>query len=788
MIECNRGFRFRRVGYRVRLVGTIGYLLVALGPARLVSEVPSQALERRALVIGIDRYVAAHPRPDIPDVRRRRDLRGAGNDAEAVALLLEDRYGFAIELLLDEDATRDAILAAIEGHLIAPAKAGAEVVFYFAGHGSQIANSKSRERDGKDETLVPVDAVHGRPDIRDKELRRLFNRVLDRGARLTVILDACHSGSGVRGLPSERSMRFLDPQPGDAADEIDPGPEIEGRDALILSAAQDFELAQEMNDERGEAHGAFTLSLLRSLARAPAGESAARLFQSARSRLRALGFQQEPVIAGSPRRRAAPLFGGAVKEQRLSAAVLGVAADGRVVLQGGWADGLSTGSVLRRVSVKDEANNPVVSALRLTLVEVELTRSYARIATEDGQEADDAASLARPGDLFELEQWAVPEEASLEVRIPTIKTTADELRTFVHGLEAVADGNRVRWVHDPVAEKPTHVLDWRAGSWHLWAQRGDEQSLGGRPGVKELRQALPDEGDVRLFVHLPLTPDLRRQIRLGDGTVHDMVEKVPDNAAAIYVLTGRWRQGMLEYAWIRPGVASGDEATASLPLHTRWVPIDEKAGTTAAGTDLEDLLLRLGRIRASLTLEPPTTDLFPYRLALRESETKELKYGGAPHRRLVGGEKYGLVLRAEPKALEKPFDPLYVYVFFIDSDGKSTLVYPLGERGSVENRLPDMTGGPPPAEMEIGPQPVLEMGEPHGIDTYFLLVTSEPLPDPFVLSAGGVRGRDPRGKHPLERLFRNRGVVTRGDPFTLTPTTWSINRVSFEVIPGATDL
>ncbi len=770
----------------MRLIGAIGHLLIILLPARLVSETPSQAPERRALVVGIDRYVAAQPRTDITVARRWRDLGGAVNDAEAVARLLEDRYDFDVELLLDAAATRDSILAAIESHMIAPAKAGDEVVFYFAGHGSQVANSKSPEPDGKDETLVPVDAVRGRPDIRDKELRRLFNRVLDRGARLTVILDTCHSGSGVRGLPTERSLRFLDPQPGDADDETDPGPELEGRDALILSAAQDFELAQEMNDERDEAHGAFTLSLLRSLARASPGESAARLFQSTRSRLRAAGFQQEPVIAGPPSRRAAPLFGGAVKEQRLSAAVLGVDADARVVLQGGWADGLSKGSVLRPVSGK-EADNPAVAALRLTLVEVELTRSYARIQSKDDQKAGDPTTLVQPGDLFEFEQWAVLEEASLQVWIPTIETTADKLRAFVRGLADVADGSRVRWVLDPVAEKPTHVLDWRTGSWRLWAQHGGKQSLGARPGIEDLRQALPDQGDVRLFVHLPLTPDLRQRIRLGDGTVHDLVEKVPDNAEAIYVLTGRWRPGTLEYAWIRPGVTAGDEATSSLPLHTRWVPFDAKTGATTSARTLEDLVLRLGRIRAWLTLEPPTTDLFPYRLALRKSETRELKDGGDSRRRLVEGEKYGLVLRADPEALEKPFDPLYVYAFFIDSDGKSTLVYPLGERGSVENRLPDMTGGPPPAEIEIGRQPVLEMGEPHGIDTYFLLVTSEPLSDPFVLSAGGVRGRDPRGKHPLERLFRNRGVVTRGDPFTLTPTTWSIDRVSFEVVDSDLD-
>ena len=77
-------------------------------------------------------------------------------------------------------------------------------LFYFAGHGSILENSKSRESDHRDETIVPADANRGTADIRDKELARLFNRVIDRKAdswrSLTaVIAGRFRAGSAMRG-------------------------------------------------------------------------------------------------------------------------------------------------------------------------------------------------------------------------------------------------------------------------------------------------------------------------------------------------------------------------------------------------------------------------------------------------------------------------------------------------------------------------------------------------------------------------------------------------------------
>src|SRR5205814_10176582 len=123
-----------------------------------------------------------------------------------------------------------------------------------------------------------------------------FTAILARGARLTIILDTCHSGSGARGL--DGGLRFRGGSP-DLRDVADPfvAPSPERRGALILSAAQDFDLAFETLDEQGKIRGAFTWALARAMRDAEAGEPASETFLRAEARLHAERPAQAPLIA-----------------------------------------------------------------------------------------------------------------------------------------------------------------------------------------------------------------------------------------------------------------------------------------------------------------------------------------------------------------------------------------------------------------------------------------------------------------------------------------------------------
>lgn len=332
--------------------------------------------ERRALLIGINDYTASQRM--FPN-RDWKNLHGAVNDVEAMREMLAARYGFAdrdIVTLTDQRATREAILQLLEQHLVKPAAKDDVLLFYYAGHGSQVRNSLSDEADRMDESIVPADAR----DIRDKELRARFNAILDRGARLTVILDNCHSGSGARGL--ERfGLRGVRPDLRDVAD-VARVPRPEDRGALVLSAAQDFDEAWETRDEQRRFHGAFSWALLRAMRDSSPGDSASETFLRAQARLRGETPFQEPVMAGNASARNAPFLDTGAVRPRTAVFVEKVRRDGTVLLQGGWAHGLSIGTELRH------------AATRLTVTALTgLARSQARVA--DGP-------AIQPGTMLEV--------------------------------------------------------------------------------------------------------------------------------------------------------------------------------------------------------------------------------------------------------------------------------------------------------------------------------------------------------------------------------------------------
>ena len=78
----------------------------------------------KTLIIGINYYKD----PNIPD------LETAVNDANAMANLLKEHYGFEVELLLDRKATGEAIYRALRS-LVSSTQADDSVLLYYFGHG-----------------------------------------------------------------------------------------------------------------------------------------------------------------------------------------------------------------------------------------------------------------------------------------------------------------------------------------------------------------------------------------------------------------------------------------------------------------------------------------------------------------------------------------------------------------------------------------------------------------------------------------------------------------------------
>ncbi|MBI4640712.1 MAG: polysaccharide deacetylase family protein, partial [Candidatus Tectomicrobia bacterium] len=616
---------------------------------------------------------------------------------------------------------------------------------------------------------VPVDSNQGALDITDKELRRRFNKILDKGSFLTVIFDSCHSGSIARGLPQPFAARFLPPDPRDVADGTDPGPQPEERGALVLSAAQDFESAWEAQDEEGNPRGAFSLALATVLRTAPIDEPAEHVYLRVKALMQTDGRKQEPILAGSGERRRMPLFGNRLSDssEKITVAVLKVEKDGTIELQGGWAVGLREESELKKAggaAGQEEIKVRIVRVDGLSLSKAELVKG------ERG--------LIRSGDLFELDQWSPPHRANLRVLIPS-PLPYEEVSRIVQEMSTLRAFNRIQSIDDPTEETPTHVMSWNGSGWDLSSLAGKVVNLGMTPTAQTVLEVLITEitDRIKFFLYLPPPVELAGALQLSASMRDSSVEKVSSAAAAHYLLVGRPKGEALEYTWLMPNVTRNAWQT-SLPVRADWVGLNEaRASIEKAGRALDDLTLRLAKIRAWLTFEaPPDNTRFPYRLALKNAQTGEIKTSG----KLFTGEVYGLVLQADVTRWLKPAEKRYVYVFSIDSKGHSKLLFPSIFQGNVENRVP-YSIAQLPAEIILGSKESFEIAPPLGIDTYILLTSEEPIPNPQVLEFEGVRrGNLPQGDgSPLQRLLEQIGWESRGQKLR-TPLNWSIQRLSFE--------
>ena len=592
----------------------------------LFSAAALDAQTRRAVVVGIDTYHAGTAAPAISAAAPQRlpvrgtatrtkwiNLDGAVNDARQMKALLVSRLGFEkrnIVVLANEQATAGAILAALKSQLVDKAARGDISLFYFAGHGSQIANKLATEADGLDETLVPADAPAGAADIRDKELARIYRAAVAKGVALTVIQDTCHSGSAARGIWNARGKsrelprdgRYVeDPPDRDAGGKLLSAPEEQG--VLVLSASQDDEPASEVTTDSG-AHGLFSFALFHALETSPPNERVDRLFQRVRAVMQSEGALQEPVMAGAGRDAKGLLGLPADPANTVTAAVTKIEAP-NVYLQAGTASGLYPGCELKR------------NALRIRVTQVTgLNSSVAAMLAGD-------VTAVQEGDLFQLDRWVAPEFANLRVYVPKPIALAT-LQAVAKNARAAAVAAGVKWVEDPTVETPGAVMSWQGASWLLEKNPAGEApvDLGPSPAAARIGQALKAMKAASIFLLAPVPGEL--QLRIGAGTARESLVLEDSPAGAHYVLYGRATAKGLEWAWAAPNLTEKDAAKSNppmaMPLRTDWFPIGPELAAK-----LTESAAALARVRGWLRLPSPPVDVqFPYRLALKNAAGKSV--------------------------------------------------------------------------------------------------------------------------------------------------------------------
>ncbi len=747
--------------------------------AALAVSSAAQGAVRRALIVGIDQDLdATGPSAYQPSSQTQIRLRsihgqpsrsapppldGSVNDAEGIRDLLVTRFGFEasdVIVLKNGEATADRILGLLQTHLIDAAQPGDISFFFFAGHGSRIRNTSALNANasGYDSTIVPADAALGVPDIRGKELAKIYVQAPAKGVSLTVILDSCYSGAASRGALSTRKVRS---QPADAeisVDETLKGPLPEDRGVLFISAAQDYEPAAELEDtDLNGSHGAFTWALLHVLGASAADDGVDRIFQRVRALMQSKVSGQEPVLLARTGRNQGGLFGQAANLHQAATVAVARVAGPAIRLNGGLAMNLHDGCELKRVSPPKPE------------VEIRVTKVNG-LATSDAVISGGSEDpTVRPGDLFEIVKWSAPDRELMRVW-EGAAVPAGELRRMSAIAGELRKQPSIHWVEDPSADPPTHVLSWDAGTSH-WSLRenhaGAKTTEITRLSVREIAGRLPGK-TARLFVNAGPSAELLLGLRFENTAIRP-IETVE---TADYALIGRFcGADCIEYAWVNPA-ASADQKSAPGPLRTDWFQAQH------AAAKLNSSALELARIVGWLELAAPSFDSeWPYRLALQNVETKQIISSSE----VRIGERYKLMLRAAPDALHAGIPSRRVYVFAVDSFGETQLLF--GD--NLENEFPRLGQNPP----QILPLTTavfdFEVGLPYGVDNFFLLASAKPIDNPeTAFNSKAVRTRSAAQTSPLARLLEQTTLGTRG-PVSGVPTDWSIEHLSLLAVRGA---
>ena len=213
-----------------------------------------------ALSIGIDAYETLTP------------LDGAVRDARDVSATLRRFGAYPVFTLINEDATRVAVIGAMD-QLLSRAAPGDVIVLHFSGHGLQEpALIAGEEEDGLDETFAlggfNYDGAAGQQQrLVDNEIFAWASAAKARGVRVVVVADTCHAGGLQRSVSLKARLApqatVAMPSPSPAASQ--PSPQVAALDNLLFfSAALESEKAYEVMI-KGEKRGALSYAFARGI-------------------------------------------------------------------------------------------------------------------------------------------------------------------------------------------------------------------------------------------------------------------------------------------------------------------------------------------------------------------------------------------------------------------------------------------------------------------------------------------------------------------------------------------
>jgi hypothetical protein len=378
-----------------------------------------------ALLIGIDHYFEYR----LPGGIYYPKLGGCVRDITKVYSFLTERIKIAPANIIKLTASRGGAnpvepesqwptynnMVAAFNELTARVQAGDQVYIQYSGHGGRTTTmAPAIKGDGEfDEGLVPLDiGKPGDPDaryLRDFEIHKLLHRLVDKGVRLTVVFDCCHSGGATRDLGGavKRGIGEVDPSPAPADSKVAPLAELladwQGIDAAtsrgmqgqsewrfetkgytLFAACRANESAFEYPFNGRESNGALTYWLLDTLSNAGPDFTWKMAADRVTAKVHGQFAAQMPMLQGEIDYK---VFGSDRLRNQFAVAVLEVNnSRGTVRLAAGEAHGLRAGTQFVVYPVGTTAFEDGADRPQLELTDVQDVDSWAKVV--NGQISD----------------------------------------------------------------------------------------------------------------------------------------------------------------------------------------------------------------------------------------------------------------------------------------------------------------------------------------------------------------------------------------------------------------
>jgi hypothetical protein len=238
----------------------------------------------------------------------------SANDVDLIkqALLNQEFEESNIITIIDGEATKKSILEAFNKIKLS-LKKGDILVVHYSGHGQQIFDDNGDEVDGKDEAIIPYDAMvsysynyKGENHIRDDELSNIITdlrNTLGKDGQLLFLLDSCHSGSSARGGKARGSKAVFAPENWkQTKNGINLGSDVFDKVKVSSNAAPYIMIsgasANELNYEHPDGFGALSYAFSEAMNDLGEGFSYRQLFSKIAVKMNVFSPNQNPTIEG----------------------------------------------------------------------------------------------------------------------------------------------------------------------------------------------------------------------------------------------------------------------------------------------------------------------------------------------------------------------------------------------------------------------------------------------------------------------------------------------------------